>query len=209
MKKLLMSFVIISLTLVTVALPIQANELNQQSNESEVLNEGEFFESQLEGNTIAIDNQGNYLQFNTQEERDLFLLTQRSQQGRDGRSFYGYTSTNEIIGTKYYSKQFVGYNPSTPNWSKATSYSITSSKLASIGVSLSYDGVGFTVNGTVSSGATINIKADSSRWSRLGYLGDVTAYKHRVKIYYNGVLQSTSYPISGKITTVYNTVKYQ
>ena len=160
----------------------------------------------INGNTI-FDGKGNYLQFETEEEASLFLKAQNQAQSR---SFYGYRTTNKFIGPyKYYSKQWAGYNSQTPSWSKASSYVLSKTKSSEISAGMSYEGTSFTVSASVTSRVSTTIPADKNRYSRMGYLVDVTAYRVEVKIYYNNILQSTSYPVIGTITNTYNTVRYQ
>lgn len=105
----------------------------------------------------------------------------------------------------------MGYHPDIPSWSKATSYSLTSSQAVTFSHGLSSDGVSVTGSAeTLNSGVTTNIKANSGRFSRLGFYADFKLVKSKVTVY-NREARKTSihYILTAAPTNTYVEVKYQ
>lgn len=82
---------------------------------------------------------------------------------------------------------WVGYHSGTPNWSKASSYTITAGKSFSVSGSYNYEGlnvgIGFSYQKTIAT----SIPANSGRYSRLGVRGDFTFKKIKRQYYVDGV----------------------
>lgn len=78
-------------------------------------------------------------------------------------------------------------------------------------IPLTYDNISFSVNATLSKGVTINIPADSTRFSKLGFLADITAKKYKVTTTNanTGEYINSYYYIVPSVTDTYNVVVYQ
>ncbi|MBQ7993762.1 MAG: hypothetical protein IJ252_12120 [Solobacterium sp.] len=112
-----------------------------------------------------------------------------------------YQYTTIFSGTKYY--VFDGYCPLTPYWTKASSYNVS----GGLSWNVSY---GFQVNSTQFSGSythtnsvTVNIQANSEKYSKLGFYADIWYSKQKVDVYEYGVYQTSYY-----ITPSYDVNKY-
>lgn len=81
---------------------------------------------------------------------------------------------------------WVGYHSGTPNWAKASQYTLNSGK--SFSASGSYNYLGFSLNIGFSYSASVNttIPANASKYSRLGVWGDFTFSKVKVSTYRQG-----------------------
>lgn len=114
------------------------------------------------------------------------------------------------VKTTYQNQVFMGYHPDTPSWSKATSYSLTSSRSVTFSQGLSSDGLSVSASATLSSGVTTNISANSRRYSRLGFYVDFKLVKSKVTVYNRETRKtSTHYILTATPINTYIRVKYQ
>ena len=109
-------------------------------------------------------------------------------------------------------RRWVNYNPYTPSWQKAGSYSIAVNANITVTGSFSYKGATFGIGASLSKGVTINMPANKAKESRLGLEADVTMNEYVIEMYdtsqNNRVINRfpAMFPI---ITDTYNVVKYK
>ncbi|MFA9493655.1 hypothetical protein [Streptococcus sp. E17BB] len=109
-------------------------------------------------------------------------------------------------------RKFVGYNPLTPYWSKASSYNLTLTNTITVNSSFNYNGVTYGISGSLGRGVSIDTPANPNRNSRLAIEVDVQLREYRIDYVDtsrgNQVVRSiTTYrPI---VIETYNVVAYQ
>lgn len=143
--------------------------------------------------------------FDTVEDYNAFLNYKRSSMMRTSGSY----TTSTKISSSSAAYQWIGYHSGTPNWAKASGYSLSKSKGYSASGSYNYSGT--TVGVSYTATVTTSFTADSSRYSRLGVWGDLLLATYRVDQYdkYTG-RYITSWNV--KVATVKNyyiKVKYK
>lgn len=95
---------------------------------------------------------------------------------------------------------WVGYHSGTPNWSKASSYTITKNKGYSVSGSYTYSGITVGTGFSYSKSIATTISANSKKYSRLGVCGDFTFTKIK-RQYYNsdyGAMGKPTYRVTKK-----------
>lgn len=108
-------------------------------------------------------------------------------------------------------RKWVNFNPLTPNWTKAGYYNLTTTAAISVSGSFTYGGAKFGIGASLAKGVVINVPANASRYSRLGFEVDVTMKEYVMEVYNRETKQvyhriPTNRPI---VTNTYNVVKYQ
>lgn len=98
---------------------------------------------------------------------------------------------------------WVGYHPLTPNWSYASSYTVTTGKSYSVNGSYTYNGVAFAINVDCTRSVAITYPADASRASKLGVWADVKLIRTKVDVYDNGTYLNTYYVNSTAVMEKY------
>lgn len=217
-KKILKLVLILSLVFIPSTHRTNASTI-PTNNTSTNQNNGWTYE--IFGDNMLKTSEGEYLVFET--EQDLYNhvksnLDQNTRACLPGDPGYPHCDnyiptkqTKQLVSTINYSKHFMGYNKFTKSWSKASSYSLTMTSEQSFTIPLTYDNISFSVNATLSKGVTINIPADSTRFSKLGFLADITAKKYKVTTTNanTGEYINSYYYIVPSVTDTYNVVVYQ
>lgn len=111
----------------------------------------------------------------------------------------GYTYYKDTkISSERKNNIWVGYHSGTPNWAKASSYTLTKSKGYSVSGSYSYYGISVNTGFSYSKSVATTFKANSKKYSRLGVRGDFTFTKIK-RQYYNsdsGAIGKPSYYVT-------------
>jgi len=93
---------------------------------------------------------------------------------------------------------WVGYHSGTPNWSKASSYTLAKGKGYNVSGNYNYDGISVSIGFNYSKSVATTIPANSKKYSRLGVRGDFT-FKKIKRQYYNsdyGAMGKPSYRVT-------------
>lgn len=106
-------------------------------------------------------------------------------------------------------KVWVGYHPLTPNWSKASSYTLSSGRSYTINGSYTYNGATFGITVTNSVGSTVTYPANSSKYSKLGVRADVKLIRTKVDVYDTNTYMNTYYVNSTYVSNYYIATVYQ
>ncbi|MFS7388003.1 hypothetical protein AB6884_00695 [Carnobacterium maltaromaticum] len=172
-------------------LTVGAEEINNEIPSEEILLEEDSNEDFVEMYPLQI-NELEVLNFFTEEDRDSYINNQQQfDSGIQSRS--GVKTRDIFISSKKYTGKFLGYNSLTPNWSYASSYTITKNKNVTFSTGYTYDGVSANLTVSQSYGVAITLPANSSKASRLAAKGDVTISKYRVEAYYGNTVTKTFY----------------
>lgn len=141
--------------------------------------------------------------------KDYMLFEQARNLDKNNRSDgWDYISYGpEYIGSESY--VFARFDPNTPNWAKASSYSVSYGHSFTFSFMKNYKGYTFNIGGSFTQGVTTTIPADSSRYSRLALFTDLSFYRTRIDAYEYGVFQYTYYANSAIVTSSYLDPKYQ
>lgn len=109
--------------------------------------------------------------------------------------------TSEVISSYTEKNKFIGYNNSTPDWSKASGYTLHTGKTYSFSASLQTKWGTANVKGSYKvAGADIHFKADPKRASRLAAKSNVKVNKVKYKKWVNGKVTKTWTAITTKPT---------
>lgn len=100
--------------------------------------------------------------------------------------------TSEVLDSYTLKNQFIGYNSFTPDWSKASGYTLHSGKTYTFSASVSTKWGKATVKGSYKvGGVDIHFTADPQRESRLAAKSDVKVSKIQYKKWVNGNVVET------------------
>ena len=100
--------------------------------------------------------------------------------------------TSEVIDSYTLTNQFIGYNSLTPDWSKASGYTLHSGETYTFSASLSTKWGKATVKGSCKvGGVDIHFNANPQKESRLAAKSDVRVDKVRFKKWVNGNVVDT------------------
>lgn len=123
----------------------------------------------------------------------------------------GYHHKVEFVNTYKKNKEFVGYHKQTSNWSKASSYTLTESYTVGSSISGSSTGLTGLLSKTKGTSANVTIKANKSKYSKVGIYADFTYGKYKVSLVENwsGRVVKTWYSTVKTPTNVYQTVVYK
>lgn len=152
---------------------------------------------------------GDTLNFFSKEDRDLYQyyynLDKSGIQLRHGNK-----TRETLISSKTFSSKFIGYNPLTPSWSYASSYTISKGKSLSFSAGYTYDGTSATLSVTNSYGVAVTLPANSKKSSRLAAKADVTVGRYKVELYNGNTVLKTFYTLrTSKVKDVTNYVHYR
>lgn len=173
-----------------VSVPIMA-----ENNSSDSI----IYTTVINNETYEFDSYDDYCKFiSDHSSEDISLCTSS---GTD------YVSTLLWSETKSY--QWIGYHSLTPNWSKASSYTLTSGGSYSASGSVTSHGYSIGVTVSYTQSASITYSANSSKYSRLGVYADVKVYRYKYDVYEYGTYSYTYYVNGATPTTRYITVVYK
>lgn len=129
------------------------------------------------------------------EEQDLGVSLNLKSDGNlseNNERAAGSYVTSEVIDSYTLKNQFIGYNSFTPDWSKASGYTLHSGKTYTFSASVSTKWGKATVKGSYKvGGVDINFTADPQRESRLAAKSDVKVSKIQYKKWVNGNVVDT------------------
>lgn len=153
--------------------------------------------------TITDDN-GEQINFTNEQDYNDFLESTVT-------PYSGTTIKNEVLKTTSFAKKWIGYHSYTPNWSKASGYTLSSGKTYSASGSFAYEGMTVSLGYSQVSGATTSFTASSSKYSKLGVWADITVKKVKSTSYdnYTGAVVSTWYSNIVTYQNYYIQVVYQ
>lgn len=119
--------------------------------------------------------------------------------------------TSEVLDSYTLTNQFIGYNSLTPDWSKASGYTLNSGKTYNFSASVSTKWGKATVKASYKvGGVDIHFKADPDRESRLAAKSDVKVSKVQYKKWVNGsVVDTWTNLVTEPIGTKTNYVAYK
>ena len=89
------------------------------------------------------------------------------------------TVRNTIISSSRYNYKWIGYLSESAEWTRASSYILSSGRSYLVSGSMTYEGMGVSLSTTYSSGVSRTLPADPSRYSRLGMYADITVRKYK------------------------------
>lgn len=164
---------------------------------------------QLQPDIFTLEENSETLYFYSYEDYQGYLNMKRETENVSTRSNVGVTRKDTIIYEKVIPNQWIGYHSATPNWTKASNYTLTISETYTAGGSVSTDGYSFSVSVSYTQGATTTIPADSSKFSRLSIRADVRLIRTKRELYRYGKLESTYYTNTGTAVNRYVVVKYK
>lgn len=164
---------------------------------------------QVQPEVFTFEENGDTLCFYSYEDYQGYLNVMGDTRNISTRSNVGVTRKDTIIFDKVIPNQWIGYHSATPNWAKASKYTLTTSKTYTASGSVSTDGYSFTVSVSYTQGATTTIPANSSKFSRLAIRADVRVIRTKRQLYRYGKLESTYYTNTGADVNRYVVVKYK
>lgn len=134
--------------------------------------------------------------------------------------FMEHNSANNIVPCNTYNQYttiysvpkydvWIGYHPLTPDWSYASSYTVTTGKTYVVNGTYKYDGFVFSISVDCTRSVSITYPADASRASKLGVRADIKLIRTKVDVYDNGTYMNTYYVNSTAVMEKYIGVKYQ
>jgi len=171
MKKVIIKVFALILTLVTVI-----------ASPSNVFASTNAMESKSTSEYTYIDQSGNELIFPTAEDYELYMQAHRTSQYRYGEEW----RLQETLASSKLNHYFVGYHSGTPNWTKASSYTITKGKSFNVSANYPWQGVTLNIGFSYSFSVATTIPANSNKYSRLGVYADYTLKKERYAEYQYG-----------------------
>lgn len=130
---------------------------------------------------LYIDQHGNEYIFPTAEDYGNFLEAHKIQP-RYGEMWL----LDATLVTTNLNHYFVGYHSGTPNWIKASSYTISSGQNFNVSASYPWQGVSLNIGFSYSYSVATTIPANASKYSRLGVYADYTLKKERYAEYSYG-----------------------
>ncbi|MEK4031480.1 hypothetical protein MKZ02_23905 [Pseudobacillus sp. FSL P4-0506] len=187
LKKLLMlSFVFIfSLALLSPSANAEKNDVTD-SVMNDKNNDAEYFIVDEDGNTLMFENKEDYDKYNStmhNSPNNPPNLSTNDAPTNSEITPYAYKETKTLISSTRKNNLWVGYHSGTPNWSKASRYTLQNGKTYSVNGSYTYEGVRLDIGFSYSKSVTTTIPADSKRYSRLGVWGDFTFKKYKITVH--------------------------
>lgn len=159
--------------------------------------------------SYASEHHGELFVFNTLQDKTLFDEIKAQE---NARFFNPIQPRIKHIRTVNLGRKWVNYNPLTPSWSKASSYSITATSTVTASGSFSYQGATFGISATLSKGVAINVPSNPNRYSRLGFEADVQIKEYKIEYYHVDnpkKVVKTVYSKTPVVTNTYNVVRYK
>ena len=145
----------------------------------------------------------------------LYLVEQANnfsdQFDNDIQPYSSATVRNTIISSSRYNYKWIGYLSESAEWTRASSYILSSGRSYLVSGSMTYEGMGVSLSTTYSSGVSRTLPADPSRYSRLGMYADITVRKYKSDKSvdnYTGQVLSTWYSSAVTHHNQYVTVVY-
>lgn len=141
-------------------------------------------------------------------EKDYETYLEHKQTNNDIATYGEYSKTSEVS-RKTLKHKFVGYHKQTPNWAKASSYTIKKDVSSSASLKTSYDGISYTLSMTYTTSVATTIPANSKKYSRLGLSGDFLVKHMRTDFFDSSGLYNSYNYVSTKTQAKYIDVKYK
>lgn len=211
-KILLINLFIFLISFALISTPALANIDSQDQQEStETTNNDELStteEDVVQNNISTIDENGDEVFFENEEDKQMYINNQNKQGTIQPRAV-GVSQKVKTISKKRYNMRFSGYSNMTPNWSKASKYTIPANRSLKFSVGATYSGVNINLSFGKTYGVNTTIKANSKKYSRLAGYQDVTLTKKQRIYYQAGTKIKTVNFVTKKTHAKYVKVKYK
>ncbi|WP_436878899.1 hypothetical protein [Mammaliicoccus sciuri] len=211
-KILLINLFIFLISFALISTPALANIDSQDQQEStETTNNDELStteEDVVQNNISTIDENGDEVFFENEEDKQMYINNQNKQGTIQPRAV-GVSQKVKTISKKRYNMRFSGYSNMTPNWSKASKYTIPANRSLKFSVGATYGGVNINLSFGKTYGVNTTIKANSKKYSRLAGYQDVTLTKKQRIYYQAGTKIKTVNFVTKKTHAKYVKVKYK
>lgn len=211
-KILLINLFIFLISFALISTPALANVDSQDQQEStETTNNDELStteEDVVQNNISTIDENGDEVFFENEEDKQMYINNQNKQGTIQPRAV-GVSQKVKTISKKRYNMRFSGYSNMTPNWSKASKYTIPANRSLKFSVGATYGGVNINLSFGKTYGVNTTIKANSKKYSRLAGYQDVTLTKKQRIYYQAGTKIKTVNFVTKKTHAKYVKVKYK
>lgn len=208
-NKILFIFIIIFALISTPALANIDSQDQQESTETTDNDELSTTEEDVVQNNIStIDENGDEVFFENEEDKQMYINNQNKQGTIQPRAV-GVSQKVKTISKKRYNMRFSGYSNMTPNWSKASKYTIPANRSLKFSVGATYGGVNINLSFGKTYGVNTTIKANSKKYSRLAGYQDVTLTKKQRIYYQAGTKIKTVNFVTKKTHAKYVKVKYK
>lgn len=197
MKKTLILFATLSTLLGTFS-PVLADEVNPDAQVTFYSPEG--YSTNYNGGLYVFDS------LEDKQTFDSLLINERL------RNYNPIRSRQILIKRVKVGRKWINFNPLTPNWTKASSYNLSTTKSVSASGTFKYGDATLGIGATLAAGTSINIPADPNRYSRLGFEAEIRVDEYKIEMYdtsnRNKVIKTiyTKYPV---IIHTFNVVKYK
>lgn len=211
----LKKIIVITLVITTIGFyqtSIRAAELTAVIDDYQISMDGTYIYQFADGTTAKFDNE---------EDLNNFLENQPKKQRAcsPGDPYYPTCSKpQDVISTTtkqgnpvLTKKKFIGYHVDTKSWTKASSYSLSTSRAFSVSSAFNSNGWSGNISVSITKGVTVNIPANTKRLSRLGIYADISVQKYKVVVKDKKTKKviRTYYYSTSKVTNTYILVKYQ
>lgn len=151
---------------------------------------------------------GDILSFFSEEDRDLYQQYYNLEKAGIELRHGNKPREKYVSSTTFYNK-FIGYNPLTPSWSYASSYTISRGKNLSFSTGYTYSGTSTTLTVSNSYGVAVTLPANSKKASRLAAKADIPVARYKVELYNGATVLQTFYTLrTTKVKNVTNYVHY-
>lgn len=211
-KILLINLFIFLISFALISTPALANIDSQDQQEpTETPNNDELStteEDVVQNNISTIDENGDEVFFENEEDKQMYINNQNKQGTIQPRAV-GVSQKVKTISKKRYNMRFSGYSNMTPNWSKASKYTIPANRSLKFSVGATYGGVNINLSFGKTYGVNTTIKANSKKYSRLAGYQDVTLTKKQRIYYQAGTKIKTVNFVTKKTHAKYVKVKYK
>lgn len=121
----------------------------------------------------VVDSNGDEIIFDNEEDYKFYLDYECNSNKERGYS-NGTSWKTQVTSSSRKNNIWVGYHSGTPNWSKASSYTLTKNKTYSVSGSYVYGGGKVNTGFSYSKSVSTKIPANAKKYSRLGVRGDFT-----------------------------------
>ena len=206
MKKLLLSFFMLLIGFCSSDLLIHATEDNEDTSSQNIKFETNIYSSDKE--TVYYDKEtGTAYIFESAEDLDSYLAAQKNSLLRTSGTY----TKSTVISTSSVSKAWIGYHSGTPNWAKASGYTLSASKTYTANGTYTYSGTAVGVSVSYSTTVATKFPANSSKYSKLGIKGDLSLRTYRIDEYdkYSGRFIRSWNIKTATVTNYYVSVYYQ
>ncbi|WP_243292845.1 hypothetical protein [Bacillus sp. FJAT-47783] len=168
---------------------VSAEKLSDEPITKDFLTDRDLISTDLISEYELVDENGDILIFSSKEDYELH----KEFMNLKDENTINLSVKNELISSVRKNHLWVGYHSGTPNWYKASRYTISKGKSYSTKGSYNYEGFTIDLSFSYSTNVSATIPADSNRYSRLGVWGDFTFKKYKHSTYRQGKWHSYYY----------------